>query len=120
PDRHLLYGLEDGTVVSWNLRLQREIDRWRGHDQSITSLACNAKRRLVASTALDGLVRVWELETGKLVSSLEPEIGEVHSVAWGEDGRMLAASGQRGVVLWDSQGEAEPRRISDHLLSTSC
>ena len=58
-----------------------------------------------------GLVRVWDIATGKLQWSASPEWGafcDVSCLAWSPDGSRLAAGNHDGrVTIWDSDGRNE-------------
>jgi WD40 repeat protein/DNA-binding SARP family transcriptional activator len=44
----------------------------RGHQQEVTSLDFSNPDNLLASSSVDGTVRLWDMETGKCVATLEP------------------------------------------------
>ena len=48
-------------------------------------------------------VKVWELETGQLLYTLEPEVSEVFGVAFSLDREVLASAGWGGVHLWNAR-----------------
>jgi WD40 repeat protein len=47
--------------------------RLRGHSGEITSVDASAVEDLVASSSADGVVRLWNPQTGQCVATLEPE-----------------------------------------------
>ena len=99
PDgRTLAAGSSDDRVLVWNL-VTGAPDTWMlaatlPQPQPVTSLAWDGGGRLVAGDA-DGLVRLWTLPTPVLRAG-----GAVNSVAYGDDGRLLAVGGP-GLQLWD-------------------
>jgi formylglycine-generating enzyme required for sulfatase activity/DNA-binding beta-propeller fold protein YncE len=66
-----------------------------GHDNQVTSIAVSPDGKRAVSGAVDGNVRVWDLETGTALFSFDRDIKPIVSVAFDKDGKqILAASGQ--------------------------
>ncbi|MFN3741871.1 MAG: WD40 repeat domain-containing protein, partial [Anaerolineales bacterium] len=58
--------------------------------------------RTLVSGSSDRTVKVWEVETGRLLRSLEGHPGSVRAVALSADGRTLVSgSSDRTVRAWD-------------------
>ena len=78
-----------------------------GHIGEVNSIAFSPDGRQLASSAFDGTVRIWELESGES-RVLEGRTGGVISVAYSPDGRQLAGGASDGTVrIWDlSSGES--------------
>jgi WD40 repeat protein len=91
---------------------------WGRHDGPVRGLAASPDGDQAASASADGTVKLWHWDTGRLLRTLDAGVGAFHGMAWGPDGR-LAASGARGVVVWDRDGEAKPRRVATRALPTS-
>src|SRR5262249_9811860 len=69
----------------------------------------------------DGLVRVWDSETGGLVSSLKGSSAAIWSVAAAPDGRRIAAGAADGSVLvWDLVDQEEIARLLPRDAPLSC
>jgi len=66
----------------------------RGHKGEVNFVAVTPDGRLAVSGSFDNTVRVWDLESGKCVSTLEGHTDPVIGVAVTQDGR-LAVSGSR-------------------------
>jgi len=59
--------------------------------------------RLIASVGDDGVVRIWEVSSGQLLSTLQAHTGLVWSVSLSGDGRLVASGGDDGTVrLWET------------------
>ncbi|MGH8904445.1 MAG: pentapeptide repeat-containing protein, partial [Egibacteraceae bacterium] len=65
---------------------------------------------LLVSGGTDGMVRVWDANSGEPVRTLQGHTGSVRSVAFSPDGRWLATAGNDQVVrVWDANS-GEPIR----------
>src|ERR1035441_10297664 len=73
-----------------------------GHTEYVTSMAVTPDGRSVISGSHDTTVRVWGLESGRLLRTLEGYTGRVSSVAVTPDGRsVISGSSDRTVRVWD-------------------
>ncbi|TAF51226.1 MAG: WD40 repeat domain-containing protein, partial [Oscillatoriales cyanobacterium] len=77
----------------------QQIDRLRGHEGWIETLALSPTGQRLVSGSSDGTVRVWSLPTGDCYT-LKPACDWVEAVALSGDGRWLAVVGDRSVFLW--------------------
>ncbi len=72
------------------------------HPDPVTSVACLPDGRRVISGSSDGTVRVWDLESGELLLTLEGHGGTVWAVAVTPDGRRAISGSEDGTVeVWD-------------------
>jgi WD40 repeat protein len=79
-------------------RTQRTI---KPRTQILSALAFSPDGGILATVnGSRGSVKMWDARTGRLQNSFRAE-GEVASLAFSPDARTLAASGPRGVQLWD-------------------
>jgi len=73
----------------------------------INGVACSADGQKIASAGDDGIVKVWDLNSGKVLLTLGKGLQGADAVAFSPDGRLLAAAvtagGRRGnaVQVWD-------------------
>jgi WD40 repeat protein/serine/threonine protein kinase len=77
-------------------------------------LAMSPDGRMLAGAFEDGSVRLWDMETLKLLESFKGFLLSATSVAFSPDGRRLAASsnGQEAVKLWDAETRQEVLTLS--------
>lgn len=71
--------------------------------------AMAAKKNVVATDG-DRSLRVWELETGKVLQTI-PTTEVVRGLALSSDGAMLAQVGNASITLWDVSKGSEVRRL---------
>jgi WD40 repeat protein len=112
------FGTAAGTIHGASRRAGQEPVLWGRHAGPVRSLAASPDGEQLASAAADGTVKLWHWETGRLLRTLDAGLGALHAVAWGPGDR-LAASGARGLVVWDLNREAEPKQLATHSLLTS-
>ncbi len=84
------------------------VHHWH-HFETIRALAFSPDSAWIASGGDDEIVRIWEVETGKLVMQLVDHQGPVYALAFNGDGSLLATGGKDGIIrLWNlSTGEIE-------------
>lgn len=74
-------------------------------DQSfgaVLTIAWNNDGTLLASAGEEGVVYIWDSESGSLVAELTGHSGSVHRLDWSKDGNWIATAGRdKTVRLWD-------------------
>ena len=104
PDGTLLVssggGWDDPTILLWDVAAQTEVARLTGHRGRITSVTFSPDGATVASGSVDGTVRLWDVATGREVSTLEHS-DEVTAVSFSPDGAILASGAGKTVRLRD-------------------
>jgi WD40 repeat protein len=92
-----------GEVKIWNVAdgsLAREFKD--AHSDTVYGVAFTSDGKRLASCGADKFIRIFELETGKLIKTFEGHTHHVLAVSWKRDGRILASAGaDKTVKIWD-------------------
>ena len=64
-ENHIVLGLWDWTVRVLDLKKKLKKTVLKGHQDSITSVACTANSRFAISASMDMRIRVWKLSSLK-------------------------------------------------------
>lgn len=97
--------LDDGRIVSggddFSLRIWGDTPReLTGHQGKIMALASHGA--LLASASWDGLIGLWDVETGQNVGFLKGHAAGVNDVAFASDGSQLFSASSDGTIRrWD-------------------
>jgi len=84
----------------------REIHCLVGNQEKAFDVAFHADGRLLASAGQDGVVRLWNVQTGDLLKSIPGESDVVNCVDFDSQRGLLAWAGRTGVlVIWDMKAE---------------
>lgn len=91
------------------------------HQTKINGIAVDAANQYLVTGSDDKTVRVWELATGRLLTTLRPPIGEgpegrINAVAISPDGRTIAAGGVTGIFWEGGESIYVFDRVSGKLL----
>lgn len=94
----------------------------RGHNSMVQTVAISDDGQIVASGSSDNTIKLWHLETGKLLRILgrwfSGHSSMVHSVAFSPDGEILASgSWDETIKLWLIGSGKEIRTLKGH---TNC
>ncbi|VTU02616.1 wd-40 repeat-containing protein : Serine/threonine protein kinase with WD40 repeats OS=Pirellula staleyi (strain ATCC 27377 / DSM 6068 / ICPB 4128) GN=Psta_3332 PE=4 SV=1: Pkinase: WD40: WD40: WD40: WD40: WD40: WD40: WD40: WD40: WD40: WD40 [Gemmataceae bacterium] len=100
-DRTVASSSLDRTVKVWTLDHPKPV-RTITVPAVVNGLSADRQNHRLAGACGDGVVRVWDRETGREVAALAAPQVPVTSVAFGDEGRLVAAGAKDGSVrLWD-------------------
>lgn len=109
PSRSPAYQAPPDLPSGVKLRLTLE-----GHAEAVTSLAFDPKGDTLASSSIDGTVKLWDAASGRLLRTLEVRGSAVTSVAFDGAGRRLASGNDNTVHLWDAATGRLLRTLEGH------
>jgi WD40 repeat protein len=108
--KYLLSGSADRRVRLWETQTGRMIRIVAGHSRDVNSVAFSPDGRLVGSwcgsssnagDSRDYALHLWDLQTGKAVTTLENATKEITAFAFSPDGRTIACGGASTVAVYE-------------------
>jgi WD40 repeat protein len=80
-----------------------------GHSEVIMSLAFSPDGRICASGSRDTTIKLWDVQTGRLLRTLTGHAGRITSLVFSADGQTLASESEAGTSNADSDGDDTDR-----------
>jgi WD40 repeat protein/ankyrin repeat protein len=94
--------LYNGTVMLWDVTLDRPLNRLMGHTGRVKAIAYSPAGNLVASASDDNSVRLWDVLTGSELSTLDGHTDTVNAIDFSLDGQLIvSASKDRTIRVWN-------------------
>ena len=113
----ILAGHADGSIQLWKIddfkagrpsKTGQLLREFRGHTQSVTSLALSPDKKHFVSAGQGGSLRYWELDTGRCLRTFTIRKGHCRALAVSPDGQIALSGGDDGVLrLWSLEPEAK-------------
>ncbi|MCI0537655.1 MAG: hypothetical protein L0Z50_20765, partial [Verrucomicrobiales bacterium] len=98
----LASSIESGSILLWDVSVNRELGWLRGHTLRAGELVFSRDCKHLASASADGSVRLWDIGERRELAAFRSGADTFWSVAVSPDGNRLAAgTGDGRVVLWD-------------------
>lgn len=96
-------------IASWTLETRR-------HRSYLSVMAASPDGTQLATGGIDGTIRIWDSETGKLVKALVGHNSYVYGLSWSPDGKTIASGGafDYSVKLWDVESGRTLRTLKGH------
>lgn len=101
PDgKTLAAGLNDTTIMLWDIASAEVITTLRGHAGPVLSVAFSPNGKTIATGSSDKTVRLWDIASGRELVNLKGHTGLVSAVAFSPDGKTLLTGDDKTVRLW--------------------
>ncbi|KAG2039561.1 quinon protein alcohol dehydrogenase-like superfamily [Suillus americanus] len=89
----------DGSLRVWNLKSGKQIgEDWRDGDSTVWTIGLSPDRKKVVSGSSDGVVRLWDVNKGTVITKWTGHTQNVRSVCWSRDGRRVVSGSEDGTV----------------------
>jgi WD40 repeat protein len=83
-----------------------------GYQGEVFSATFSPNGRYLAVGFNEGIVRIWEVQSWKIIATLNENENDVTAVAFSPDGKTLAtADSQKRIILWDTDTWAKKTRL---------
>lgn len=115
-----------GPAAAPSVILARQHPVLEGHTDGVLAVAFSPRGNLLASGGVDRTVKLWDLKTGTVQSSLGPHAGKVEALAISPDGTRLATVTEVGdgvpgeVKLWDLSTGTLRADLRGHADGVNC
>ncbi len=113
---------KDLAVKIWNIENHELVSSLAPNSAHVTAVAISPDQRFIVTGGEDGFARIWDIDRGVLLRSLEHEHG-IYSMTISPDGRHLLCGSKRtpgerypGVVwVWDFELGVLLKTLSGHM-----
>ncbi len=97
-------GGEDKQVIVWDTKTYRAMTVYKQHKANIDMVSCSVNGQTVASSADDGIVRIWNAADGQDMHGYYRDVTRpLRGMAFAPDGTQLAVGGDDGIVrIWNA------------------
>ncbi len=87
----------------------------QGHENSVLSVAISPDGKTIASSGDDRKIKLWNLATGKPISSLNAYSGQVNAVVISPDGKTLVSGNDDNTIkIWNLTTGKQIRTLTGH------
>lgn len=108
----LVSGCKDGTATIWDTNSYGALQQVHCHNSTVHHLAFSPDSRHVLSVGADCCMKVIDVQTGMMMSSVKAE-EEQRCFCW--DGNSVLCGGQSGdLILWDLLSNTVTKRMRAH------
>ena len=114
-DKYIITAGLDKTVVVWDIDLQKEVLRLKGHESDVTSITIN-DNGIVATADKDGNVRLWNIAANLVGQKIGGgEISDEHLLSFSPNHRFILKEHQTFDLKDGTFNEDRPTEFSPHL-----
>lgn len=112
-------GHANGTVTMWSPTVRNPLVKMLCHRGPVLSTAVDQKGLYIASSGLDGMLKVWDVRTFKPVYTYRMEGRPAQCLAISQRGMLAAGFGPRVYVFRDGLAEKQSMPYMQHMLKSA-
>ena len=102
------------TVRLWNFQTGENIHVWKGHEDSVRSVAFSPDDKYVVSGSHDKTLRLWKVGSEDAVQVWRGHNGSVRSVAFSPDQKfVISGSWDQTIKVWAVGGKSNEAIVND-------
>lgn len=110
-----LYCIANDDVPQEGGAIEPEIRTLGAHKGSVLTVAFAPNGKLLASAARDHVIKLWDVESGKLQRTLEGHDADIYCATFSRDGKLLATgSADKTVRLWNVDTGKVEKTLTGH------
>ncbi len=101
-------------LIVWDTDSRSEIHQLEWEDQmrrAPTTLALSPSGKVVAVATSDGTIRLLNLQTGEEIRKHKATEGDIDSIEFSPNGKLIAMASRHGVKLWNFESDDEPMKL---------
>ncbi|KAF9430483.1 hypothetical protein BGZ76_000820, partial [Entomortierella beljakovae] len=113
----LIVGYNGRYLKLWDIEADKLLFSYKhdAQDGHVTDVKYSPKDNQVASSSMDGTVRLWEVETDNCKYVFRGHTGLVKSIAYSPDGKFIASGGNdKTVRIWNTITGKHYKTFSNH------
>ena len=120
PDGSIVAAGRLSETLLWQVHNQQirrvieEIKLPNLENKAIEAISFSPNGNLLASGRNDGTLRIWEVDSGRLLRTMKGHVKSIDDVAFSPDSRLLAASASNIVKLWQVSDGAQIHTLTGH------
>ncbi len=103
--KYIISAHGDGKIRKWDIEKGELSDTFTG-ETIIRSVDISSDGKLIASAGNDGILGLWEAETGVCIKNINNGEGIIFCARFSPDGTYIATGNQNGTIkLWNREGQ---------------
>jgi len=117
---YAISGGEDDRGFIWNIVNGEVHAELSGHTDSVVAVGFNITGEYAATGGMDGIIKIWDANTGKLVMNLDGPT-EINWLQWHPKGNIILAGSNDGMLwMWLIPSGVLMNTFVGHQSSVSC
>lgn len=121
-DSELLATSDVFTIRVWSVATGQQLLTLH-HANWIWRIAFSPDGKLLATSSIDQVAKIWDVATGECLHTLEGEVDGCFAVTFSPDGRWLIGSGDLSVKVWDTVSWQQNITLTGHtekVIAVAC